>query len=93
MLDLDPIAVFVLIVVIGAAAGFLFDRFAGPSWLARQFAGRRGLITSMLVGIAGSFIGFHLSLLGNMVGFGGAAVFIGAAAAAGIVLLLWRMLG
>jgi hypothetical protein len=30
---------FVLILVVGIVAGILFDRLAGPSWLARQFAG------------------------------------------------------
>jgi hypothetical protein len=32
----DPIVTFVLILVIGIVAGILFDRLAGPSWLARQ---------------------------------------------------------
>src|ERR1700731_1538144 len=46
----DPIVTFVLILVIGIVAGILFDRLAGPSWLARQFAGStRGIITSALV--------------------------------------------
>jgi hypothetical protein len=50
----DPIVTFVLILVIGIVAGILFDRLAGPSWLARQFAGStRGIITSALVGVAG----------------------------------------
>jgi hypothetical protein len=31
----DPAATFLLILVIGVVAGFLFDRLAGPSWLAR----------------------------------------------------------
>jgi uncharacterized membrane protein YeaQ/YmgE (transglycosylase-associated protein family) len=46
----------------------------------------------MLVGIAGAFIGFHLSLIGRMVGLEGFALLIGAAAGAGITLLLWRMI-
>jgi uncharacterized membrane protein YeaQ/YmgE (transglycosylase-associated protein family) len=92
MRALDPAAVFALILLIGGTAGFLFDRFAGPSWLGQQFAGRRGIVTSMLVGIAGAFIGFHLSLIGRMVGMEGFALLIGAAAGAGITLLLWRMI-
>jgi uncharacterized membrane protein YeaQ/YmgE (transglycosylase-associated protein family) len=56
----DPIVTFVLILAIGIVAGILFDRLAGPSWLARQFAGStRGIITSALVGIAGAFVGHH----------------------------------
>jgi hypothetical protein len=35
----DPVVTFVLILVVGIVAGILFDRLAGPSWLARQFAG------------------------------------------------------
>jgi uncharacterized membrane protein YeaQ/YmgE (transglycosylase-associated protein family) len=46
---------------IGVIAGFLFDRLAGPSWLARQFSGStRGMITSALVGVAGAFVGYHI---------------------------------
>lgn len=89
---IDPFAAFIVIIVIGIAAGLLFDRLAGPSWHARQFSGPRGLATASLVGVAGAFIGYHLALLGRMVGFDGLAVFIGAAAGAGIVLLLWRMI-
>ena len=49
----DPIVTFLLVLVIGIAAGILFDRLAGPSWLARQFSGStRGIITSALVGVA-----------------------------------------
>jgi len=89
---IDPVAAFILIVVIGVAAGMLFDRFAGPSWLALQFGGQRGSATSSLVGVAGAFLGYHLAALGGMIGLGGYAVFIGAAVGAAIVLLLWRMI-
>lgn len=92
MRGIDPFVAFILIVLIGIAAGLLSDRFAGPSWHARQFPGYRGAVTSSLVGIAGSFIGYYLSALGGMVGFGGYAIFIGAAAAAALTLFLWRMI-
>ena len=43
----DPLVLLVLVVAIGVVAGILFDRLAGPSWLARQFSGSsRGIITS-----------------------------------------------
>ena len=43
----DPVITFIVVLVIGLAAGMLFDRLAGPSWLARQFSGStRGIITS-----------------------------------------------
>ena len=60
----DPLVTFLLVLAIGIVAGILFDRLAGPSWLARQFSGStRGIITSALVGIAGAFVGYHIALL------------------------------
>lgn len=87
----DPAVTFLLIIVIGIAAGILFDRLAGPSWLARQFTGStRGIITSALVGIAGAFIGFHIAVL-LALGAGLLVPMIAAAAGAGAVLFAWRM--
>ena len=55
----DPVVTFLLVLAIGVAAGILFDRLAGPSWLARQFSGSaRGIVTSALVGVAGAFVGY-----------------------------------
>src|SRR5665647_2283284 len=60
----DPVVLFILVLAIGIVAGILFDRLAGPSWLARQFSGSsRGIITSVLVGVAGAFVGYHIALL------------------------------
>ena len=76
---------------IGLAAGFLFDRLAGPSWLARQFSGStRGIVTSALVGIAGALIGYHIAVL---LALGGGIVtsVIAAAVGATVVLFAWRM--
>ena len=83
----DPIVVFVIVIIIGIAAGLIFDRFAGPSWLARQFASTRGLVTVSLVGIAGAFIGFHLALLGTV---SVAAAYLMAIVGAVVVLFAWR---
>ena len=59
----DPVVLFILVLAIGIVAGILFDRLAGPSWLARQFSGSsRGIITSVLVGVAGAFVGYITSL-------------------------------
>jgi uncharacterized membrane protein YeaQ/YmgE (transglycosylase-associated protein family) len=87
---LDPTVLFVLVILIGVVAGLVFDRFAGPGWLTRQFAGaRRGLVTSALVGVAGSFIGFHVvALLRLGVGI---PQLVGAAVGALLVLWLWRV--
>jgi hypothetical protein len=40
---LSPGAVFLILLVIGIAAGLLFDRFAGPGWFSRQIAGQNRL--------------------------------------------------
>ena len=87
----DPVVTFLLVLVIGIVAGFLFDRIAGPSWLARQFTGsNRGIITSALVGTAGAFVCYHATLL---YAFNGGLVtsVIAAALGAAVALFGWRM--
>jgi uncharacterized membrane protein YeaQ/YmgE (transglycosylase-associated protein family) len=84
----DPVLNLLLILVIGIVAGVIFDRVAGPGWLARQFTGPRGYVTSSLVGIAGAFIGFHVAVLMAIAGL--IAGYIAAALGAIVVLLLWR---
>jgi uncharacterized membrane protein YeaQ/YmgE (transglycosylase-associated protein family) len=87
----DPAIMFLLILAIGIVAGLLFDRLAGPSWLARQFSGStRGMITSALVGVAGAFIGYHFAML-LAPGGGTVTSVIAAAAGAAVVLFGWRM--
>jgi uncharacterized membrane protein YeaQ/YmgE (transglycosylase-associated protein family) len=86
-----PAITFILVLAIGIVVGLLFDRLAGPSWLARQFSGpTRGVITSALVGVAGAFVGYHVAML---VALGGGIVtsVIAAAAGAAVVLFGWRM--
>ncbi len=87
---MGPALVLLLLIAIGVVAGLLFDRFAGPGWLSRQIAGaNRTMTTSALVGIAGSFIGYHLT---GLLAIGAAyAGFIGAAIVAFVVLWVWRM--
>ncbi len=86
----DPLLSFLIVLVIGIAAGLNYDRIAGPGWLGRQIAGsRRGLVTSALVGIAGAFIGFHVAALA---GVGGLGLYVGAAVGAALVLWLWRIM-
>ena len=82
---LSPGAVFLLLLIIGIAAGLLFDRVAGAGWLSRQIAGpNRLLVTSALVGIAGSFVGYHLALLIGIAGHGALLV-----AVIGALAVLW----
>jgi uncharacterized membrane protein YeaQ/YmgE (transglycosylase-associated protein family) len=87
----DPAIIFLLILVIGIVAGFLFDRLLGPSWLARQFSGStRGIFTSAIVGVAGAFVGYHIAAL-LMLGGGLLTLIIAAAAGAAVLLFVWRM--
>jgi uncharacterized membrane protein YeaQ/YmgE (transglycosylase-associated protein family) len=87
----DPGVTFLLVLATGVIAGFLFDRLAGPSWLARQFSGStRGIITSALIGVAGAFVGYHIAML---LALGGGTVTSVVAAVIGAVVVLfgWRM--
>ena len=87
----DPAVTFVLVLSIGVIAGVLFDRLAGPSWLARQFSGStRGIITSALVGVAGAFVGYHIAML-LALGGGMVIAVIAAMVGAAVVLFGWRM--
>lgn len=90
---INPALAFFIILAIGIVAGLIFDRIAGPGWLTRQIAGStRGIVTSSLVGIAGSFIGFHVAALLAIPAAGGFVPFILAALGAALVLWLWRMM-
>ena len=87
----DPVVTFLLVLAIGIAAGILFDRLAGPSWLTRQFSGStRGIITSARVGVAGAFVGYHIALL-LALGGGPVTSIVAAAAGAAVVLFAWRI--
>jgi uncharacterized membrane protein YeaQ/YmgE (transglycosylase-associated protein family) len=87
---LSPGAIFLILLIIGIAAGLLFDRFAGPGWLSRKIAGsNRMMATSSLVGIAGSFVGYHLAILIGILDYG---ALIGAVIGALVVLWGWRMI-
>ena len=87
---MTPAVIFLILLLIGIAAGLLFDRFAGPGWLSRQIAGStRTMVTSALVGIAGSFVGYHLA---GLLGVGGYGALIGAIIGAAVILWVWRLM-
>lgn len=89
----DPVVIFIIVVLIGIVAGLLAQRFFPSSWISQQIAGRhRGTVTSALVGIAGSFIGFHLGALSKLASGGSFAPFVAAAIGAVLVLLGWKAL-
>jgi uncharacterized membrane protein YeaQ/YmgE (transglycosylase-associated protein family) len=66
----------------------VFNRYA-RSWLARLGATTRSDTTAALVGIAGAFIGFHISVILGLLP-SPLMHFILAAVGALIVLWLWR---
>ena len=80
---------FILLIVIGIIVGVLFNR-RGRSWLGRQVADATGAgdVTYSLVGIAGSFMGFHvgviLGLLPSMM------LYVAATIGAALTIWLWR---
>ena len=81
------IGTFIILVVIGAAVGYAVLHY-GSTWLRRQFATTSGEITYGLVGIAGSFMGYHIGLI-----LGIAApilLYILAIIGAGLTLYLWH---
>jgi uncharacterized membrane protein YeaQ/YmgE (transglycosylase-associated protein family) len=74
-----------IILVIGIVAGLAFNRYA-RSWLARLGGTTRSDITAALVGIAGAFIGFHISVI---LGLLPSPLMHYVLAAIGAVLVLW----
>jgi hypothetical protein len=87
-MSFDPMVSFLIVLLIGAVGGLLFDRFAGPGWLKRQIAGAMpSMVTSALVGVAGAFVGFHLALSLKL---SADVALVGAAAGTAAVLLGWR---
>ena len=79
-----------IVVAIGIAAGLAFNRY-GQGWWARNIGGgTRSDITTALVGIAGSFIGFHL---GVVLGLLPSPLVLYLAAIIGAVVVLWAWRG
>ncbi len=88
----DPAVTFLLVLLIGIVAGLIFERAMRPGWFSREVANeRRGMLTLSLIGIAGAFVGFHLTILLALMRTGILAPFIGAMIGAAVVLWLWRI--
>jgi uncharacterized membrane protein YeaQ/YmgE (transglycosylase-associated protein family) len=86
-MNLDPTVTFIIVLVIGIAAGIIAQRIARPSLLSRQIAAKgRADLTSALVGIAGAFIGFHIAAI---VALSAGMIVLLVAAAIGAVVVLW----
>ncbi len=89
MLITSPLGILLIILIIGIVAGLAFNRYA-RTWLSRQFTTRQTDITSALVGIAGSFIGYHL---GVIFGLSPSPLILYVAAIVGALVVLWAWRG
>jgi uncharacterized membrane protein YeaQ/YmgE (transglycosylase-associated protein family) len=80
----------IVVLAIGIIAGLVFNRY-GRSWLGRQVAGATGAgdVTYALVGIAGAFIGFHITVILGLLPTP-LMLYIGAIIGAVVTLWLWR---
>jgi hypothetical protein len=81
---------FLIVLVIGIVVGLVFNRY-GRSWLGRQAAGATGVgaVTYALVGIAGSFIGFHLAVILGLLP-SPLVLYLSGGVAAIVTVWLWR---
>jgi uncharacterized membrane protein YeaQ/YmgE (transglycosylase-associated protein family) len=90
---LDPLLALLIVLIIGIVAGLIDDCFTGPNRLTRRVTGStRGIATSALVGVAGSFVGFNALAIAGLSDEHGILPFLGAAVGAALVLWLWRMI-
>jgi hypothetical protein len=80
---------FIILVVIGIVVGVLFNR-RGRSWLGRQVADATGAgdVTFSLVGIAGSFMGFHIGVILGLLPT--IMLYLAAIIGAALTIWLWR---
>ena len=80
---------FLVLVIIGAGIGFAMNRY-GRSWLGQHVADTVGAgdITYALVGIAGSFMGYHLGVIFGLLNE--FVLYVVAAAIAALTVYLWR---
>ena len=80
---------FLLLIAIGIIVGLFFNRY-GRSWLGRQVADATGAgdVTYSLIGIAGSFMGFHLAVILGLLP--SLLLYVCAILGAALTLWLWR---
>ena len=83
------ISTFLILVVIGIVVGLLFNR-RGRGWLGRQVADATGVgdVTYSLVGIAGSFMGFHIGVILGLLP--SILLYLAAVLGAAVTIWAWR---
>src|ERR1700681_2694353 len=74
----DPFVTLILIILMGAIIGWLYEEWTHSP---------HGYITSALVGVAGSYTGYHLARLVNITSNAGRILLL--AAAVGALIVLW----
>jgi hypothetical protein len=85
----SALSTFNILVVIGIVVGLIFNRY-GRGWLGRQVADATGVgdITYSLIGIAGSFMGYHVGIILGLLP--SALLYLIAIIGAALTLWLWR---
>jgi uncharacterized membrane protein YeaQ/YmgE (transglycosylase-associated protein family) len=85
----SALSTFIILVVIGIVVGLIFNRYA-RTWLGRQVADATGVgdITYSLIGIAGSFMGYHVGIILGLLP--SAMLYLIAIIGAALTLWLWR---
>jgi hypothetical protein len=80
---------FIILILIGIIVGLAFNRY-GRGWLGRQVADATGVgdVTYSLVGIAGSFMGFHVGVILGLLP--SVLLYVAAILGAALTLWLWR---
>jgi hypothetical protein len=83
------ILTFIILILIGIIVGLAFNRY-GRGWLGRQVADATGVgdVTYSLVGIAGSFMGFHVGVILGLLP--SILLYVMAILGAALTLWLWR---
>jgi hypothetical protein len=85
----SALSTFIILVVIGIVVGLIFNRY-GRTWMGRQVADVTGVgdVTYSLIGIAGSFMGFHVGVILGLLP--SPMLYIVAIIGAALTLWLWR---
>jgi hypothetical protein len=80
---------FLILIAIGVIVGLVFNR-RGRSWIGRQVADATGAgdVTYSLVGIAGSFMGFHVGVILGLLP--SILLYVAAILGAVLTIFLWR---
>ena len=83
------LAILIIVTIIGIVAGLGLNRFGQGWWSRHVGSGTRSDITSALVGVAGSFMGFHIGVVLGLLP-SPLMLYVAAIIGAFVVLWLWR---